>query len=48
MLVAPRFIPMEQDSTVYAVKMLISVAGFILLCLGALLYLYMVIRDRPN
>jgi uncharacterized membrane protein len=47
-LVAPRFIPIEQGSTLYVVKMLISVAGFILLCLGALLYLYILIRDRPS
>mgnify|MGYP007042430908 CR=1 FL=1 len=48
MLVAARFIPIGQDSTLSVVKMLISVVGFILLCLGALLYLYILIRDRPS
>ena len=48
MLVVPRFIPSEQGSTLFVVKMLISVAGFIILCVGAVLYLYVLIRDRPR
>jgi hypothetical protein len=47
-LVVPRFIPIEQGSTLFVVKMLISVTGFIILCVGAFLYLYILIRDRPR
>lgn len=48
MLVVPQFTPSEQASTLYTVKMLISVAGFIILCLGALLYLYVLIAERSR
>lgn len=35
MLVAPWFIPSEQGSTLYYVKIGISLAGFIVLCFGS-------------
>jgi hypothetical protein len=35
MLVAPWFIPIEQDSTLFYVKTGISLVGFIVLCLGS-------------
>jgi hypothetical protein len=34
--------------SVYVVKMLISAAGFILLSLGIVMYLYIAIRDRAS
>lgn len=35
LLIAPWFIPSEQGSTLYIMKMVISVAGFVVLCLGS-------------
>lgn len=46
MLVNPRPIPIEHGSTLNLVMMLTSVVGFVLLCLGAFLFLYVVVRDR--
>ncbi len=39
MLVVPWLILSEEPSTLFAAKLFISVAGFIVLCLGARLYL---------
>ena len=46
MLVAPTITPNEQASILHIVKLLMSVAGFIVFCLGAILYLYVLFRDR--
>jgi len=46
MLVAPTSPPIEQASMLYIVKILMPVAGFIVFCLGAILYLYVLVRDR--
>ena len=46
MLVAPTITPSEQASILHIVKIVMSVAGFIVFCLGAVLYLYVHIRDR--
>jgi hypothetical protein len=46
MLAAPTITPSEQASILYIVKILTSVAGFIVFCLGAILYLYVLARDR--
>jgi hypothetical protein len=48
MLVAPMMTPSEQASILYAVRILLSVAGFIVFCIGAILYLYVHIRDRTE
>jgi hypothetical protein len=48
MLVVPQLTPSEQASTLYAVKILISAAGFIILCLGGLLYLYALRGERSR
>lgn len=48
MLVASTITPSEQASILYIVKILMSVAGFIVFCLGAILYLYAFIRDRTE
>ena len=46
MLVAPTITPSEQASILYIGKILMSVAGVIVFCLGAILYLHALIRDR--
>ncbi len=46
MLVAPTIIPNAQASMLYIVKILMPVAGFIVFCLGAIMYLYVLVRDR--
>jgi hypothetical protein len=48
MIGVPPLTASEQASTLYAVRMLISVAGFIILCFGALLYLYALRGDRSR
>ena len=48
MLVAPAITPIEQASTLYVVKILMSVAGFIVFCFGAGLYLYALVRERTE
>jgi hypothetical protein len=48
MLAAPTITPSEQTSILYLVKMLMSVAGLIVFCLGAILYLYVLARDRTE
>jgi hypothetical protein len=48
MFVAPTISPSEQASILYVVKKLTSVAGFIVFCLGAILYLYVLVRDRTE
>jgi len=48
MLVPPTIPPSEQASILYIVKILMSVAGFIVFCLGAILYLYALVRDRTE
>ena len=48
MLVAPTIPPSTQASMLYTVKILMSVAGFVILCLGALMYLYLLVRDRTE
>jgi hypothetical protein len=48
MRVAPTITPSEQASMLYIVKILMSVAGFIVFCLGAILYLYVLLRDRTE
>ena len=35
LLILPWFIPSEQDSTLYMMKTVISVVGFVVLCLGS-------------
>ena len=45
MFVAPAITPIEQASTLYVVKILMSVAGFIVFCFGASLYLYVLVRE---
>jgi hypothetical protein len=39
MFVLPWLTPTEQPSTLFLTKLFISVVGFIILCLGARLYL---------
>ena len=46
MLVPPTITPSEQASILYIVKIMMSVAGFIVFCLGAIMYLYVLVRDR--
>jgi hypothetical protein len=48
MLVAPTITPSEQASILYIVKELTSMAGFLVFCLGAILYLYVLVRDRTG
>jgi hypothetical protein len=48
MLVAPTIPPSEQASILYIVKILMSVAGFVVFCLGALMYLYLRVRERKE
>jgi hypothetical protein len=48
MLVTPTITPSEQASILYVVKILMPVAGFIVFCLGAILYLYVLVRDRTE
>jgi hypothetical protein len=48
MLVAPTITPSAQASILYIVKILMPVAGFIVFCLGAILYLYVLVRDRTE
>lgn len=48
MLVAPTIAPSEQASVLYIVKILMSLAGFVVFCLGALMYLYSLVRDRKE
>lgn len=48
MLVAPPINPSEQASMLYIVKIVVSVAGFIIFCLGAILYFYALVRDRTG
>jgi len=48
MLVASTITPSAQASILHIVKILMSVAGFIVFCLGAILYLYALIRDRTE
>jgi hypothetical protein len=48
MLVAPTIPPSAQASMLYTVKILMSVAGFVVFCLGALMYLYGLVKDRTE
>lgn len=48
MLVAPTIPPSEQPSILYVVKILMSVAGFTVFCIGALMYFYLLVRDRKD
>ncbi len=48
MSVALTMIPSEQASILYTVKILMSVAGLIVFCLGAILYVYILVRDRAD
>jgi hypothetical protein len=48
MLVAPMITPSEQESILYTVRILLSVTGFIIFCIGAILYLYVHIRDQTE
>jgi hypothetical protein len=48
MLVAPPITPSAQASILYIVKILMSVAGVIVFCLGAIMYLYILVRDRTE
>ncbi len=46
MLVAPTLPMSEQASILFIIKKVMSIAGFIVFCLGAILYLYVLVRDR--
>ena len=48
MLTAPTSTPIEHASISYIVKILMSVAGIFVFCLGAILYLYVLVRDRTE
>jgi len=48
MLAAPTSTPIEHTSISYIVTILTSVAGFIVFCFGALMYLYVLVRDRKE
>jgi hypothetical protein len=48
MLVAPTIAPSEQASVLYIVRILMSVAGFVVFCLGVLMYLSVRVRDRKE
>jgi hypothetical protein len=48
MLVAPMITPSEPESILYTVRILVSAAGVIVFCLGAILYLYVHLRDRAE
>lgn len=46
MLVVPTMTPGAQDSILGSVRTLMPAAGLVLFCLGAILYLYILVRDR--
>jgi len=48
MLVAPTITPSEAESILYIVRIVMCVAGFVVFCLGAILYLYVIVRDRTE
>jgi len=48
MLVPPTITPNEPASILYIVKVLMSVAGFLVFCLGAIMYVYVLVRDRTE
>ncbi len=48
MVVAFMFTPGDPESILYTVRILVSVCGFVVLCLGVMLYLYVHIRDRAE
>jgi hypothetical protein len=48
MLVPSTITPSEPASILYIVKVLMSVAGFLVVCLGAIMYVYVLVRDRTE
>jgi uncharacterized membrane protein len=46
MLLVPRLILSEEPSTLFVAKLFLSAIGFLLLCLGARLYLLARKRER--
>jgi hypothetical protein len=48
MLVVPTMTPGVQDSILGSVRTLMLAAGLVLFCLGAILYLYVLVRNRTE